>query len=78
MVRDGAEVKRERMQTIAQLITSLLLKDNKISLSKTLSIIEYKTGLTQAKIMEYLRTLEKLGRFEIDVENDDIKKIIES
>lgn len=41
-------------------------------------MLEYDKGLTAEKIMDYLRILEKLGRFEIDEKNDKIKKIIES
>jgi hypothetical protein len=40
--------------------------------------LEYDTGLTQEKIMEYLNIAEKTGCFEIDLENDKIIPKVES
>ena len=75
MVRhDGADAKRERMERIARKIVAGLLSDEELSLSKTIAEIEYEEGLTKEKIMEYLETLERLGRFALDEEQDKIKK----
>ena len=75
--RDGAEIRKERIQQIARLIQSLLHKQSEISLSKTLANSQYQFGLKKDKLMEYLSILEALGQFTIDNEGDKIKKISE-
>ena len=40
-----------------------------------LAALQYDTGLTEDKLLEYLKILEKIGQFELDLENDKIKKI---
>jgi predicted transcriptional regulator len=75
MVRhDGADAKRERMERIAQKIFAALEKQGELALSVAFAEIEYCEGLTKEKITEYLETLEKLGRFALDEEQDKIKK----
>ena len=76
--RDGAAIRKERIQEIAKTIQSLLHKQTEISLSKTVAILQYEFGLTKEKIMEYLRILEALGQFTLDIERDKIRKIMES
>jgi len=74
--RDGAEVRRERIQKIAQLIQKELFANKEagwILLKKTVANLMLETGLTKVKIMEYLEILQIADRFEIDVENDKIK-----
>ena len=76
--RDGAEVRRERIQKIAQLIHKELFSNKEagwILLKKTVANLMLETGLTKVKIMEYLEILQTADHFEIDVENDNIKKI---
>jgi hypothetical protein len=73
--RDGATAKAERIQEIAVIVMKALNNEGDQSLSKTIALLEFDIGLTAEKIMEYLRVLEKLGRFEIDEKNDKIKKI---
>jgi hypothetical protein len=73
--RDGAEVRKERIQEIARLIHRSLHNHGEISLSKTLATLQYEFGLTKDKIQEYLEILEGLGHFLIEKEEDKIKKI---
>ena len=73
--RDGAEVRKERIQEIARLIHRSLHSHGEISLSKTLATIQYEFGLTRDKIQDYLAILEGLGQFQIEKEEDKIKKI---
>lgn len=73
--RDGAAIRKERIQEIAKTIQSLLHKQSEISLSKTVAILQYEFGLTKVKILEYLRILEVLGQFTLDIEGDKIRKI---
>jgi len=76
--RDGAEVRRERIQKIGRRVIALLHeKGNGIRLGKTVSRLAYEFGLTKEKIMEYLRILEDLDRFVLDVENDKVLSMTE-
>ena len=62
-----------------RMVMSLLNNSEKgeISLSLTIAQLEYETGLKPEKILEYLKVGERLKRFEIDVENDKIMRIVE-
>ena len=71
--RDGAEVRRERIQQMTSRVLSLLHKHGEIPLSKTLAALEYEFGLTKPKLMEYLKISEDTGHFAIDIEKDKIK-----
>jgi len=75
--RDGAEVRRQRIQEVMRLTMSLLNQSEKgeIPLSSTIAQLEVETGLTSKRVLEYLKIGEKLKRFEIDTEGDKIKKI---
>jgi hypothetical protein len=75
--RDGAAIRRDRIQEIAKKIQSLLHENGEILLSKTLANLQYVTGLSKDKIVEYLRILEDLGQFALDEERDKIKKTSE-
>jgi len=76
MVRkDGAEAKKERLESIAKKIMSSLSQEMEISLSKTIAVIEYEHGLSKEKAVEYLEILEKLNRFVLDKDADKIKRI---
>ena len=77
--RDGAEIRRRRIQEVMRMVMSLLNNSEKgeISLSLTIAQLEYETGLRPEKILEYLKVGERLKRFEIDVENDKIMRIVE-
>ena len=76
--RDGAAIRKERMQEIARIVQSLLQKHKTISLSKTIMMFQYQFGLTKDKIMEYIKIPEGLGQFIIEVEKDTIERIDES
>lgn len=73
--RDGAAIRKERIQEIAKLIRKLLFKNTKISLSKTIAALQYEFGLTKEKILEYLNIPESLGHFTLDNRKDKIRKV---
>ena len=75
--RDGAEVRRQRIQEVMRIMMSLLNTSEKgeIPLSLTIAQLEYETGLRPEKILEYLKIGEKLKRFEIDTDNDKIIRV---
>lgn len=75
--RDGAAIRKERIQEIARFIQRSLCNHGEISLSKTIASLEYEFGLTKEKIMEYLSILEALGQFVLDKEHDKIRKVSE-
>lgn len=72
--RDGAEIRKERMQEVARLIHRSLANEQELSLSKTLALLQYQFGLTKEKLLEYLSILADLGQFVIDKEYDRIRK----
>ena len=72
--RDGAEVRKDRIQEIARLVQRSLHNHGEISLSKTVATFQYEFGLTKEKIMEYLGVLEGLGQFVLEKEYDKIRK----
>jgi hypothetical protein len=74
--RDGAEVRKERIQEIGRIIhASLLRNSGKLRFTQILAQLQYETGLTPEKIMEYLSILENLGQFTVDKEQDTVRKI---
>jgi metal-responsive CopG/Arc/MetJ family transcriptional regulator len=74
--RDGAEARKERLERIARRIMAKLNKENEISLSEEIAEIQYESGLTKEKVVEYLQILEKLQRFIIDGDRDRIKRLV--
>jgi hypothetical protein len=72
--RNGAEARKERIQWIARYIQSRLHKEGEISLSKTIVELQYESGLTEERILEYLEISENLGQFVIDKKLDKITK----
>ncbi|MEM3700949.1 MAG: hypothetical protein QXL57_08840 [Candidatus Bathyarchaeia archaeon] len=76
--RDGAEIRKERIQEVVKRVVSLLFNNDEIELESTIALLEYETGLTPEKIMEYLDIGERLKRFEVDIDKDRIRKIKES
>ena len=72
--RDGAEVRKERIEKIARAIQAALHSEKELQLSKTLAALEYETGLTEESVREYVKLIERLGQITIDWENDKIKK----
>jgi hypothetical protein len=76
--RDGAEVRKERIREITRIVLRYLHSHGEAQLSEMVAGLEYDTGLTQEKIMEYLNIAEKTGCFEIDLENDKIIPKVES
>lgn len=45
--RDGAEIRKERIQEVGRLIHRTLLNEKELSLSKTLAVLQYETGLKE-------------------------------
>jgi hypothetical protein len=77
--RDGAQIRKERIQEITKRVLSYLCKkDGEVPLSKTLAFLEYDIGLRREKFVEYLNIGSDVGRFVIDKENDKIKMINEN
>lgn len=75
--RDGAEVRKQRIQEIGRRIMALLNKHGEVSLSKTIATFQYEFGLTKEKLREYLRVLEAMERFTIGEEENKIHKVIQ-
>jgi hypothetical protein len=71
--KDGAAVRKERIQKITQEVLKSLQNCKELSLSKTLAELEYNIGLTKPKILEYLQVATDAGRFILDIDNDKIK-----
>jgi len=79
MVRkNGAEVRRQRIQEIGKYILAKLHDHHEISLSKTLAALQYEFGLTKEKLIEYLSILQNVDRFIIYAEDDKIKRVDET
>jgi len=72
--RNGADMRKERIQEIAQFLQRLLNKNPQLILSNTLAELQYQFGLTESKLLEYMIILEKRGQFVIDRVNDKILK----
>jgi len=83
MVRnDGAEVRKNRISLINRTIHKWLNAvvengSNSISLKKTVSLLILETGLTEDRIMEYLKILEDVGNINLDIEKDRINQLAE-
>lgn len=73
---DGATTKIQRHKEIAKLVHGLIhnSKDDHTPLQRTISLIEVEVGLSRSKAESYLKTLESLGHFELDFEDDKIRK----
>jgi len=72
--RNGAEARKERIQWIARYIQARLHKEGELSFSKTIVELQYESGLTKERILEYLKIPENLGQFVIDEKLDKITK----
>jgi len=73
--RNGAAVRRERMEEIARTVQRNLQNHGEIALSQSVAAFAYSLGLTKAKVIEYLRILEELGQFVLNFERDKIQKV---
>lgn len=75
--KDGAEVRRGRIERIAQAVQKALYqnKGEPIALRKTVVHLSIKEGNTKERILDYLKDLAEDGEFELDLENDRIKKV---
>jgi hypothetical protein len=75
---DAVETRRVRIEKVNELIMKLF-NNNKdqteFLLDITLADIEYETGLTERRILEYASIGERRGRFIIDRENKKIKRV---
>ncbi len=78
---DGVDVRKERIQKVNQMIIAMFNTNknaNEFQLNLVLANIEYETGLTEKRLLEYLSIGERRGLFIIDRKNDQIKRVIES
>ena len=75
--RDGAEIRKERIQEVIRRIVSLLYNNDEIELDSTIAMLQYETGLRPDKILEYLEIGDQLKRFELDIDKNKIRKIKE-
>ncbi|MEM5854296.1 MAG: hypothetical protein QW228_08070 [Candidatus Aenigmatarchaeota archaeon] len=76
--RDGAEIRKERIQEVIRRVVALLYNHDEIELESTIAMLQYEMGLRLDKIMEYLKIGEQLKRFELDIDQNKIRKIKES
>jgi hypothetical protein len=77
---DGVAVRKERIQRVIQSVIVMFNNSKEINefrLDLILADIEYETGLTERRLLEYLSIGERRGLFIIDKKNDLIKRIIE-
>jgi hypothetical protein len=75
---DGVEVRRERIATVNQSVMALFnntKEKSEFPLDTVLAEIEYTTGLTKKRILEYLSIGEKRGLFIIDIAKDQIRRV---
>jgi len=75
--RDGAEIRKERIQEVIRRVVSLLYNNDEIELDSTIAMLQYETGLRPDKILEYLEIGDQLKRFELDIDKNKIRKIRE-
>jgi len=74
--RDGAEVRRERIEFVTKRVLGWLNEKNgEIRLSKALAQLEAETGNRRERLMEYLQNGHDRERFVVDKENDKIRPI---
>ncbi len=76
---DGVEVRKERIATVIQTIVALLNNNknkNDFPLEIVIAEIEYATGLTKKRILEYASIGEKRGLFLIDLPNNSLRRVI--
>lgn len=75
--RDGAEIRRERIEYVTKSVLSWLHESGsgEIRLSKILAQLEADTGNRRERLMEYLQNGHDRERFIIDKENDKIRQI---
>jgi len=73
---DGVETRRQRIQMVNQKVVGLLnmSKEKWIPLKRTVADLQYESGLTPKRIMEYLSIGVEKGIFVIDETNNQIRK----
>jgi len=74
---DGVETRRQRIQMVNQKVVGSLntSKEKWISLKRIVADLQYESGLTTRRIIEYLSIGEERGLFVIDLKNDQIRKL---
>jgi hypothetical protein len=78
---DGVDVRKERIQKVIHMVMAMFNADrsnNEFQLDLVLADIEFETGLTERRVLEYLSIGERRGLFIIDLKNNRIKRINES
>jgi len=74
---DGVETRRQRIQMVNQKVVGSLntSKEKWISLKRIVADLQYESGLTTRRIIEYLSIGEERGLFVIDLKNNQIRKL---
>jgi len=67
--RDGAELRRERLQILMNMIRTIDLPEQKLK-----GVFMLRTGLTVAKIEEYIRDLVDIGI--VQREGEELKLVV--
>ena len=75
IANDGTENRRQRIHKITQWIVSALHKNGELKFSEIRAVLEYETGLTKPRLIEYITIGANARRFILDKENDKIKPI---
>ncbi len=74
--RDGAETRRQRIAEINRSLKGIGEKG--VQLNKFVAAQMLKTGLTRAKILEYLTLLQEIGNITIDHDVNSISEVPDS
>jgi len=75
---DGVDARLQRIHKVNEAIVAMLNKNKdqkEFPLDITIADLEYETGLTQKRILEYASIGEHRGLFVIDKENNKIRRI---
>lgn len=67
MVRkDGAEVRKQRIMEVRQAIHRFLFSKTEVDLNEVLAALQYQTGLTREKLLEYIGIIEATHQIVVD------------
>lgn len=78
---DGVEVRRNRIKEVNEKIVAMLNLNKNLDhfqFDPIIADIEYETGLTERKILEYLTIGERRGLFILDRKNNRIDRVPQS
>jgi len=75
---DGVDARLQRMRKVNEMIMAMLNKyreQKEFPLDITVANIEYETGLTEQRVLQYASIGEKRGLFVIEKENNRIRRV---